>query len=205
MHIEPSQKTLKTLLRKEIRQKRAAIDALRRSRWDALINQHLEEHTRAALPRVVAAYMAFDGEPDLFPALTSLGRQGVKLALPVIQDSPGKSVITLREWSLNQELAPNRYGIAEPAGTEDIRLTDIDLVLVPLVGWDRAGGRLGMGASFYDRLFQPFIEHEKPMRIGVGYELQRVPGIPREPWDIRLHGVLTENGWFNCQSQGAKE
>jgi 5-formyltetrahydrofolate cyclo-ligase len=199
MHIEPSQKALKTRMRKKLRQKRAAIDAVQRGRCDALINQTLEEYARQELPRAVAAYLAFDGEPDLLPALISLARQGVKLALPVIQDSPGKAVITLREWSPDRELAPNRYGIAEPEGTKDIRLTDIDLVLVPLVGWDRTGGRLGMGASFYDRLFQPFSALEKPMRIGVGYELQRVPGVPREPWDIRLHGIVTENGWFTCE------
>jgi len=199
MHIEPSQKTLKTRLRKELRQKRAAIDAVQRRRCDALINQTLEQYANKELPRTVAAYLAFDGEPDLLPALISLARQGVKLALPVIQDSAGKAFITLREWSPDRELAPNRYGIAEPEGTQDIPVTDIDLVLVPLVGWDRTGGRLGMGASFYDRLFQPLAALEKPMRIGVGYELQRVPGVPREPWDIRLHGIVTENGWFTCE------
>jgi len=105
----------------------------------------------------------------------------------------------MREWLPDRETVANRYGIAEPANTEDIRIVDIDLVLIPLVGWDRTGGRLGMGASFYDRLFQPFAESERPLRIGVGYELQNVPNIPREPWDVGLHGLLTENGWFTCE------
>jgi len=199
MHIETSQKILKSRLRKELRQKRASIDAGQRGRWDALINQNLEEYTNQALPRTVAAYMAFDGEPDLLPALTGLARKGVKLAFPVIQDAPGMAVITMREWIPDQEMAANRYGIAEPAGVEDIRITDIDLVLIPLVGWDRTGGRLGMGASFYDRLFQPFAGSDRPLRIGVGYELQGVPNVPREPWDIHLHGLLTENGWYTCE------
>jgi len=196
MHIEPSQKSLKIRLRKEIRQKRGAIDPLQRGQWDAQINQHLEEYTRQMKPRIVAAYLAFDGEPDLRPTLAGFASQGVKLALPVVQDSPGRAFITLREWSANRPLANNRYGISEPTGTEDIRIIDIDLVLVPLVAWDCEGGRLGMGAGFYDRLFQPFAQKEKPLRIGVGYELQRLPHIPREPWDIHLHGVLTENGMF---------
>jgi 5-formyltetrahydrofolate cyclo-ligase len=203
MDTEPSQQALKTRLRKEIRQKRAAIDPARRSGWDMCINQNLENYTREMTPRVVAAYMAFDGEPDLLPALTRLGREGVKLALPVIQDVPGKAIITMKAWSPDMELAANRYGIAEPDGTEDVRIADIDLVLVPLVGWDRTGGRLGMGASFYDRLFQPFAGLEKPLRIGVAYELQRLSSVPRDPWDIRLHGVLTENGWFTCEGTGA--
>jgi 5-formyltetrahydrofolate cyclo-ligase len=199
MHTETSQKNLKSRLRKELRQRRASIGAVQRNRWDELINQNLEAYANQALPRTVAAYMAFDGEPDLLPALNRLMRKGVKLALPVIQDAPGKAIITMREWLPEQELANNRYGIAEPAGTADIRITDIDLVLIPLVGWDRAGGRLGMGASFYDRLFQPFAGSDKPLRIGVGYELQCVPSVPREPWDIQLHGLLTENGWFTCE------
>jgi 5-formyltetrahydrofolate cyclo-ligase len=199
MQIEPSQKTLKTRLRKEIRQKRTSIDAIQRRQWDEQINQHLEQYVQQENPRVIAAYMAFDGEPDLYPSLVALGQKGVRLALPVIQDSPGKPVITLQEWRPEQKLEPNRYGIAEPGGSRDIRVTDIDVVLVPLVGWDHEGGRLGMGASFYDRLFQPFAELERPARIGVGYDLQRVPAVPREPWDIRLHGVLTENGLFTCE------
>jgi len=109
----------------------------------------------------------------------------------------------MKAWSPDMKLVANRYGIAEPCGTEDVRTGDIDLVLVPLVGWDRAGGRLGMGAGFYDRLFRPYAKLEKPLRIGVAYDLQGLPGVPRDPWDIPLHGLLTENGWFTCEGAGA--
>jgi 5-formyltetrahydrofolate cyclo-ligase len=129
---------------------------VQRDRWNTAINQYLDEYSRQARPAVVAAYLAFDGEPDLMPALTGLEDRGVKLALPVIQDAPGKAVITFRQYSPTGEIQQNRYGISEPVGTENINVTDIDLVLFPLVGWDKTGGRLGMGASFYDRLFQPF-------------------------------------------------
>jgi len=203
MPIEPGQKALKLRLRKELRRKRAVIDPVRRSRWDMRINRNLEQYARQMSTRVVAAYLAFDGEPDLLPALTRLGHEGVKLALPVIQDIPGQAIITMKAWSPDMQLVANRYGIAEPFETEDVHTSDIDLVLVPLVGWDHAGGRLGMGAGFYDRLFQPFAGLEKPLRIGVAYELQRVSCVPRDPWDIRLHGVLTENGWFTCEGAGA--
>lgn len=199
MKIEPSQKSPKSQLRKEIRYQRSGIDSAQRIRWDAAINQHLEDYSSQANPGVVAAYLAFDGEPDLMPFLAGMEDRGVKLALPVVQDAPGKAVITLRQWSVTGEMQKNRYGIHEPAGTVEIRITDIDLVLVPLVGWDRAGGRLGMGASFYDRLFQPYSELARPLRIGVGYELQNVENLPLDPWDIRLHGVVTENGWFTCK------
>ena len=195
----PGQKSLKSQLRKEIRCKRAAIETAQRQHWNAAINQHLDKYSRQASPAVVAAYLAFDGEPDLMPTLERLEARGVRLALPVVQGAPGKSVITFRHWSITGAMQKNRYGISEPAGTSDISVTDIDLVLFPLVGWDKTGGRLGMGASFYDRLFQPFSELGRPVRMGVGYQLQYVKSIPSDPWDIRLHGVLTENGWFTCK------
>jgi len=195
----PGQNSLKSRLRKEIRCTRAGIEEAQRKLWDADINQHLDVYTRQAGPAVVAAYLAFDGEPDLLPSLAMLEDRGVKLALPVVQDAPGKAVIAFRHWTRTSEMQQNRYGISEPASTGKIRVTDIDLVLFPLVGWDRTGGRLGMGASFYDRLFQPFSELRRPVRMGVAYELQHVKHIPSEPWDIRLHGLLTENGWFTCK------
>ena len=199
MKIELSKKSPKSQLRKEIRRNRAGVDNAQRKHWDALINQHLDEYSSRAKYRIVAAYLAFDGEPDLMPSLAGMEKRGIKLALPVVQDAPGKAVITLRHWSVGGEMQKNRYGIHEPVGTGEIRVTDIDLVLVPLVAWDKAGGRLGMGASFYDRLFQPFSELARPVRMGVGYGLQNVECIPLEPWDIRLHGILTENGWFTCE------
>jgi 5-formyltetrahydrofolate cyclo-ligase len=67
-----------------------------------------------------------------------------------------------------------------------------------LVGWNTDGNRLGMGASFYDRLFQPFAELPRPVRLGVGYQMQQADSIPKDPWDIRLHCILTENGLFTC-------
>ena len=194
MKIEPTRKSLKSRLRKVIRSKRAGIEFSQRKRWDGTINQHIVEYSRQASPAMVAAYMSFDGEPDLMPALAMLENSGVRLALPVVQNARGTAVITFRRWSISGEMRQNRYGIHEPVGTKDIVVPDIDLVLVPLVGWDKTGGRLGMGAGFYDRLFQPHSHLARPVRIGIAYELQNVESIPCDPWDIGLHGVLTENG-----------
>jgi 5-formyltetrahydrofolate cyclo-ligase len=198
MRIEPSQKSRKQELRKDFRRRRAGIGEETRNLWNTLINQHVVEYAGQTGPSTVAAYLAFDGEPDLSPALQFLLARGVRLALPVVQEAPGKPFITFNQWSGETVLRPNRYGIDEPQATEPIRITEIDLVLIPLVGWDRSGGRLGMGASFYDRLFQAFAESEHPVRMGIGYALQEVDMIPSEPWDIRLHGVVTETGWFTC-------
>jgi 5-formyltetrahydrofolate cyclo-ligase len=200
MKIVSSNKLLKSRLRKEIRQKRARLDEGLRVQMDAAINRQLVEYVDRRSPAVIAAFLTFDGEPDLEPALRQLENSGKMLAVPVVKDTPGKSIIEFREWSGDCDLQNNRYGIPEPVGTRQIRTTDIDLVLVPLVAWDDSGGRLGMGASFYDRHFQSFSGSDRPLRVGVAYELQKVEKLPLDPWDIRLHAMLSERGWFTYAS-----
>lgn len=194
----PDQKSLKEQLRTELRQQRAGLDEIHRNVLDTAINTHLVNYVRSENHRTVAAYLAFDGEPDLSLALTKLEQQGVTLALPVVQDAPGRSSMSFCRWSTSQALRPNRFGIAEPVGFEEITAPQIDLMLLPLVGWDRHGSRLGMGASYYDRVLQPFAQAPRPVRMGVGYTVQETGQIPTEPWDIPLQIMLTENGWFTC-------
>ncbi len=188
----------KTRLRKKLRMQRTAIDEDRRRALDSAINRALLEYAKTSSLSDIAAYLAFDGEPDLSPALQELEQNGVTLALPVVNEIAGRSCITFRKWTSDCKLAPNRYGILEPQGSAEIPLPRFDLVLVPLVAWDRGGGRLGMGASFYDRAFQPFAQSPRPLRMGVAYSAQESREIPLDPWDIPLHAVLTEKGWFTC-------
>ena len=170
----------------------------RRAELDQAINRHLVEYARTARLSDIAAYLAFDGEPDVLPALEQLAEEQVTIALPVVQDHEGRSLMTFRQWTRDCALEPNRFGILEPVGTPEIPPLRFDVVLVPLVGWDRRGSRLGMGASFYDRAFQPFAQNPRPMRMGVAYEAQHCGEIPLDPWDIPLHAMLTEKGWFTC-------
>ena len=198
MNIEPSRQLKKNEIRRQLRQKRAQIETVQRQAWNSLINRHLLDYAASASPRVVAAFTAFDGEPDLAPALAELERQGIRLAFPVVRESTGRADLCFRQWSLGSEMQCNRFGIPEPVGTLDVRLDEIDLACIPLVAWDNHGGRLGMGASFYDRAFQPLAELQRPFRMGVAYQLQQVSQLPLDPWDVRLHGMLTEDGCFTC-------
>ena len=198
MKTVPDQHEPKTRLRKALREKRTVIDATRRAALDAAINRQLIEFARTAQLSDIGAYLAFDGEPDLSPALQELESLGVTLALPVLKLHEGRNDMVFREWTHDCELVPNRYGIMEPAGTREIPIFHFDAVLFPLVGWSRDGNRLGMGGSFYDRAFQPFVQTPRPLRMGVGYLAQECAEIPLDPWDIRLHAMLTEKGWFTC-------
>ncbi len=95
----------------------------------------------------------------------------------------------------------SRFGIPEPVRSPEIPVCDIDLLLMPLVGWDESGNRLGMGAGFYDRVLAPLSQSDVPIRAGVAYQLQKVPIMPIDPWDIRLHMILSETGWFTCPTK----
>ena len=198
MQKQPDQAYTKKHLRRELRQRRANLDQAGRIARDTAIGSHLVRLVRQQRFTTVAAFLAFDGEPNLEPALIELAEAGTKLALPLVHEVPGRDFISFRSWAPGEVLKANRFGILEPVHGNEMPIPDIDLALIPLVAWDRKGARLGMGGSFYDRAFQPFVLQRHPFRMGVAYTAQECDAIPLDPWDIRLHGMLTESGWFDC-------
>jgi len=92
-------------------------------------------------------------------------------------------------------LEPNFYGIPEPRPIELIDPRTLDLVLTPLVAFDGSGHRIGMGGGYYDRSFA-FLRRRrywrKPHLLGLAYELQKLPAIIPNDWDIPLDAVATE-------------
>ncbi len=204
MKTETSQKINKSILRKELRERRKQLREPERLALDISINHHLAKFMSEQRFSTIAAFWPFDGEPDLLPALKEADQNGTQILLPVIsQTSAGPSLI-FRQWSAETEMKKNRFGIPEPGGGNELLLSDIDLLLMPLVGWDEAGNRLGMGMGFYDRALQTLSHSEVPIRVGVAYRLQKAQEIPIEPWDIPLHMVLSEIGWINCPSSSHK-
>ena len=80
----------------------------------------------------------------------------------------------------------------QPSTGVTLRASAMDVVMLPLLGFDRLGTRLGQGGGYYDRVLSRC--RFRPWRIGLGYVAQQVEALPREPWDQRLHAVLTERG-----------
>jgi len=141
----------KARLRAKIRQHRKAIDPAVRRELDRSINQALVALAESIGSHSLSAFWPFDGEPDLRPALTELSRRGIRIALPVVVNTPGALSLEFRAWRPAMPLKKNLFGIGEPGGAEAVQLKDLDLALLPLVCWDGQGGRLGMGAGYYDR------------------------------------------------------
>ena len=123
---------------------------------------------------------------------------GKKYSLPVIPP-PGRRRMRFARLGPDTSFTKNRYGILEPdvpAGSLATAL-ELDVVLVPLVAFDRRGGRLGMGGGYYDATFAFLASRtcwHEPKLVGVAFSFQEVPHIDSDPWDIPLSAVVTERG-----------
>jgi 5-formyltetrahydrofolate cyclo-ligase len=186
----------KQALRTEFRQSRLALNDQVRRRLDQRIQQHLVAHVKHSSPDWIGAYLPFDGEPDLEPALMALRERGFPVALPVLSSSDS-GTMTLHAWTRDTPLVRNRYGIREPVTGEAVALENIGLLLIPLVAYDRNGTRLGVGGGYYDRLLAMASPDRGPLLAGIAYSLQQAHTLPREDWDVPLQSLLNENGWFS--------
>lgn len=185
----------KQALRRELRQRRRALaPADQRRAADRLVRQLTR---RPDYPRVrhVALYWAMDGEIDLAPLMRRLVRDRKRVYLPVLH--PQVPRLWFRRWRPRAPLVRNRFGIPEPRRGSRIPPWCLDWVLMPLVGFDEAGGRLGMGGGFYDRTFAAEARWpSRPQRIGVAHECQKVAQVPLEAWDLPLAAVVTDGGHY---------
>ena len=151
--------------------------------------------------RDVAAYVASDGEIDPMPALRQLARRGVRIWLPVLTRHPqanGNGLHFARMPARASGRAGwqrNRFGIAEPRTRQRRAAWTLDLLWLPLVGFDRHGQRLGMGGGFYDRLLAGLAQRPThPGLIGLAHALQQVDMLPVAAWDQPVDAVVTDLG-----------
>ena len=100
-----------------------------------------------------------------------------------------------------EKLLPNRFRILEPRVniSRQRKVWALDLVLLPLVGFDDAGGRLGMGGGFYDRSLAYLARRQswrKPTLLGLAHECQKVDRLAQASWDVPLAGTVTDKHWY---------
>lgn len=150
----------------------------------------------------IALYLANDGEIDPGFIARTIWEQDKFCYLPVLdQEDPDKMYFQL--YRPNTRMVENRYGIAEPELDleKTVKAEALDLVLMPLTGFDEQGNRLGMGAGYYDRTFAFLGKRSKPILIGLAHECQKVSAIPVADWDIPMKGVATEKQLYGEKSQ----
>jgi 5-formyltetrahydrofolate cyclo-ligase len=136
---------------------------------------------------VVAGYWPMGDEIDPRPLMLALGRC---LALPVVTGRG--QPLEFRAWQLGEEMEPGLFGTTHPLAHAAV--VQPDLVLVPLLAFDRQGFRLGYGGGFYDRTLDMLRRKRHLSAIGVAYAAQEVPEVPHDGRDQRLDGVATEGG-----------
>lgn len=155
---------------------------------------------KLGLPRpgaLVAAYFPMDCELDPAPAVALARQRNCEVLAPVITRFSRRTMRFART-APNDPVRCNRWGMREPDGPR-IHGRWLDLVLVPCVAFDGSGGRLGMGAGFYDRHFSFLLSRHawrRPRLLGLAYECQRLPALEQQPWDVPLWGIVTERGVY---------
>jgi 5-formyltetrahydrofolate cyclo-ligase len=138
---------------------------------------------------VVASYRPVRGEADPEPLERAAMAAGCVLALPWIDNR----TVPMRflAWSPDRLLMAGPFGLEQPPA--DAPELAPDIILTPLVAFDRAGGRLGQGAGYYDRAFAL---HADCWRVGVAWSIQEVPRVPVDHRDVALQAVATEEEWI---------
>ena len=138
---------------------------------------------------VVASYISVGGEIDPAAIVEAALAAGCRLVLPHITDRA--SPLRFLAWPGDAALVRGPFGLRQPAA--DLPELAPDIVLTPLVGFDRRGNRLGQGAGHYDRAFA---QHPAAWRVGLAWSVQEVDALTPDAWDMPLHAIATELEWI---------
>lgn len=187
-------------LRRRLRQQRRALGRQAQRQAARGLHQQLAQHPLFRRARHIALYLPNDGEIDPRPLLRAAQRRGKATYLPVLSPWP-RSKMVFQRITAGEALRPNRFGIAEPRRNRarQRKIWALDLILLPLVGFDRHGGRLGMGGGFYDRslAYRKMRKNwHKPTLLGLAHECQQVDRLELASWDMPLQATVTDKSWY---------
>jgi len=189
-----------TDIRAQMRAARLDLSPAERIAAAETLADHLEQLPEFLVDDHVAGYWAVNGELSLHAAYARLRSRQQTYHLPILDSRCG---LRFAAWEPGKALQTNRYGIPEPEVTaaDCLRPDALDLVLVPLLGFDRRGHRIGHGAGYYDRSFA-FLrdrnEPGKPVLVGIGYHFQEVAQLHPHSWDVRMDFIATDRELIAC-------
>ena len=183
----PSTEKKKGLQRIQAKQQRAKAFALN-PRAGEQVCQQLLDSKKLKTNQIVAVYWPLGDELDPMPLLNKLHELGHQTLLPVMLGA-GKPLL-FRKWESNDSLKIAQFGTYEPC--EDKPVLKPDVILAPLLAFDRHGYRLGYGGGFYDRTIENLRQTKSVSVFGVAYAAQEMNQVVRGPFDQPLDAVLTE-------------
>ncbi len=178
----------KAALRVTAHAARAALTADERAEAAEAVSRHFFELIKPDQSAVIAAYWRIRDELDCQPILVRLMDNNHTVVLPVVNGP--EEPLELRVWEQGASLYEAGYGTLAPA--DQAPHAEPDIVLMPLLGFDAKGTRLGYGGGYYDRTLSQM--SQKPKLIGLAFAAQELNSIPREAHDVPLDIVITENG-----------
>ena len=144
---------------------------------------------------ILAAYWPMASEMDVRPALVALDRIGVLMTLPEVaeKDRP----LRFRAWTPDEALIEGDHGTFHPLHTAPLMRPDV--VLVPMLAFDRKGYRIGWGGGYYDRTLELLRKTGECIAVGVAYSAQEVDEVPTDAYDQRLDWIITEQEAIEIQ------
>ncbi len=193
----PDLLSAKRQLRQQMRARRRSLSPAQQHRAALGLFRQLQKLPAFLRSQNIALYLPNDGEIDPRPLAKKVWQMGKHCYLPVLHPLKARQLAFIR-YQPHTRLYPNRFGIPEP----DLRCHSwlapecLDLVLLPLVAFDREGGRLGMGGGFYDCTFafkkRSLPHRTKPHLVGLAHSCQETESVARETWDVPLSSIATE-------------
>lgn len=187
-------------LRRLLRHNRRALSPAEQRQAAQGLYRQLAQNPLFRRARHVSLYLPMDGEIDPRLLLLAAQKRGKITYLPVLSAWPRTKMVFQRVRPA-EKLKPNRFRIPEPRinAKRQRKIWTLDLVLMPLVGFDPQGGRLGMGGGFYDRSLAYLARRKtwrKPVLLGLAHECQKVGKLAVASWDVPLAGTVTDKRWY---------
>ena len=193
----------KSCLRKHYKTLRQNLAGEQRSKHTKKITDHIINLCTKSEWENIGCFASHDGEPDLSELLDFLQEMGTRTLLPRINN---QKQMAFHIFEARSGLESGPYGIKQPhPGSEKVARDKIDCFFVPLVSFDNAGNRLGMGGGYYDKYFSIDIGNPLSPLFGVAFSAQRSEKtLPVDELDVSLDGVITENGLAPFTDLGRK-
>ena len=184
----PMDQTAKAALREEASARRDTLTTAERERAAVTIAERAIDIAKAIRPRVLAAYMPISSEVDCRPVISWAHDNDVAVVLPAVVDA---TALAFRLHRAGELLDAGRFGTQAPPAHAEVATPDV--LIAPMIAFDRTGARLGYGGGFYDReIARLRAEGHKPLLVGLAFAVQEVPAIPAESHDMRMDWIVTE-------------
>ena len=182
-------------MRRELRIKRNKLTSLEQKKSADILARLIHNEQLLNNVKNIGIYLENDGEIGTSQLLKMALESNISCFLPVLESSTQNNLCFVR-YDNDTPLHKNKFGILEPSLNEknSIDPVKLDVIFLPVVGFDRSGSRLGMGGGYYDRAlaFTKVSKLDKPKLVGLAHSIQEIKSINRQVWDIPINFIATE-------------